>query len=130
MKPQSRPVVEPLEARALASSLAINLLTDRPTYRAGDVVYMKLTETNVSDGAVDVAWGPSNRGFSITHNGAIQWRSATGAVPLFLVDRTLAPGESITLKAHWRAPRGTGTYEIHSQMTPQGPIAHFRVMRG
>jgi hypothetical protein len=105
-------------------------VTDRPAYRLGDVVYMKLTEKNVSNGDVNVGWGPSVTGFSITHNGTTAWRSNTGALPLFIVNRTLAPGQSITLRARWKAPRDAGTYAVHNQMTPQGPIAQFRVVRG
>jgi hypothetical protein len=105
-------------------------LTNRPTYSAGEIIYIKLTEKNFSGEAVSVGWGPSKSGFSITHMGATAWRSNPGIAPLFIVEKTLAPGQSITLKAHWKAPRGIGMYEVHSQMTPEGPIAHFRVVRG
>jgi len=130
MKRQSRPRVEPLEAKALPSSLALSLVTNRVTYHVGDVVLMKLTEKNVSDQDVAVECGPSVSGFSITHNGAPVWRSNSGVMPLFIVDRTLAPGQTITLKAHWKAAPAAGFYEVHSQMTPQGPIAQFRLIRG
>jgi hypothetical protein len=129
MKWQSRPRVEHLEARVVASSLAVSILTNRATYRAGDIVYMKLTEKNVSGENITVGWGPSISGFSITRMGSTAWRSNPGIAPLFIVERTLAPGQSITLRAHWKAARHVGTYEVHSQMTPRGPIARFRVVQ-
>jgi Intracellular proteinase inhibitor len=130
MKRQSRPRVEPLEAKALPSMLAVSLVTNHRAYRAGEVVYMKLTEKNVSAQDVTVGWGPCIDGFSITHDGAAVWRSNPGAAPQFIADRTLAPGQSITLRAHWKAAREAGTYEVRNQSTPQGPLAKFRVVLG
>jgi len=129
MKRQLRPGLEPLEAKALPSVLAVSLVTNHQTYRAGEVVCMKLTEKNVSEQDVTVGWGPSIDGFSITHRGATVWQSNSGIMPLFIADRTLAPGQSITLRAHWKAAREAGTYEVTSELTPRGPLAKFRIVR-
>ncbi|MFI5455585.1 MAG: hypothetical protein ACHRXM_09050 [Isosphaerales bacterium] len=129
MKRQLRPALEPLEAKLLPSTLAVSLVTNHRTYRAGEVVCMKLTEKNDSEQDVTVGWGPSIDGFSITHNGAPVWRSNSGIMPLFIADRTLAPGQSITLLAHWKAAREAGTYTVCSELTPQGPLAKFCVVR-
>jgi len=130
VKRHSRPWVESLEAKALPSTLAVSLATDRGTYRAGEIVHMRLTEKNVSGQDVTVEWGPSIDGFSIRHDGAPVWRSNSGGTPQFIADRTLAPGQSITLLARWKAAREAGTYEIRNQATPQGPLAKFRVVPG
>jgi len=127
VKRQSRPWVEPLEAKALPSTLAVSLVTDRGTYRAGEIVHMRLTAKNVSEQDVTVGWGPSIDGFSITRDGAPVWRSNSGGTPQFIAERDLAPGQSIALRAQWKAARQAGTYEVHSQMTPEGPIAIIRV---
>jgi hypothetical protein len=49
MKRQARPRLESLEAKALPSALAVSLVTNHVTYHVGEVVYMKLTEKNVSN---------------------------------------------------------------------------------
>ena len=118
---QLRPRLEPLEAKALPSMLAVSLVTDHGTYRAGEVVCMKLTEKNVSEQDVTVGWGPSIDGFSITHDGAPVWRSNSGGTPEFIAERTLAPGQSITLKAQWKAAREAGTYEVYSRRHRRAP---------
>jgi len=127
---KSRPQVEPLEAKALPSTLAVSLATDRGTYRAGEIVHMTLTEKNVSAEDVTVEWGPSIAGFAITHDGAPVWRSNSRGTPQFIAERALAPGQSITLCAQWKAAREAGTYEIRNQATPRGPVAKFRVVPG
>jgi len=128
MKRQSRPELEPLEAKALPSTLTVSLVTNHATYHAGEVVCMRLREKNVTGQEATVEWGPSIDGFCVTHDGTTVWHSNSGITPLFIADRTLAPGQSITLRARWKAASEAGSYEVQSQMTPQGPMARFRVV--
>ena len=114
MNRKLRPLVEPLEAKALPSTLAVSLLTDRGTYRAGEIVHMVLTEKNVSAADVTVEWGPSIAGFAITHDGAPVWRSNSRGTPEFIAERALAPGQSITLCA---LEGGTGSRNVRNSQS-------------
>jgi hypothetical protein len=129
MERQLLPNVEALEGKALLSPLAVSLTTNRHIYRAGEVVRMTLTETNVSGQDVTVGIGPGLDGFSLAHRGATFWRSNAGAVPEFIAERTLAPGESLTLQAQWMAGRDTGMYVVHNQEAPNGPVAKFCIVK-
>jgi hypothetical protein len=128
MKAPTRLSVEPLEDKTLLSSLAITLKTNHPIYKVGQAVVMTLTETNVSRHDVQVSFGPSVDGFSVTHGNATVWRSNSGIQPLFIVLETLAPGKSLTLSATWVAGPSTGTFVAHNELIPRGPVATFRVV--
>jgi hypothetical protein len=96
--------------------LTERLTTDRAFYHAGQTVRMTLTETNITTHPVAVSVGPSIDGFSITHNGAVVYRSNGGMQPMFIMLRTLQPGQSLTLTATWKAV-GSGTFVVHNQRT-------------
>jgi hypothetical protein len=123
------PKVEALEGKALLSQLAVSLTTNRHIYRAGEVVRMTLTEENLSGRDVTVGIGPGLDVFSLAHKGATLWRSTAGAVPEFIAERALAPGESLTLQAQWKAGRDTGMYVVHNQAAPNGPVAKFCIVK-
>jgi hypothetical protein len=128
MNRQLRPRLDRLEARAIPSNLAVSLVTNHRLYRPGQVVCMKLTEKNVSGQDVILDWGPSIAGFSIMRNGVCLWRSYSGIMPLFIAERTLAPGQSMRMMARWKAANAPGTYVVSSQMVPAGPVARFRIV--
>ena len=105
------------------------LATDHQVYRRGQPVVMTLTETNTSNHTVNVALGPSTDGFSVTQNGREVWASNTGPQPLFIVLKTLQPGESFTLSATWNGhsnlgPASTppGALAVHSQVAGAAPV--------
>ena len=90
---------------------------------------MTLTETNTSNHAVSVAFGPSTDGFSVSQNGRAFWASNTGPQPLFLVLKTLQAGESFTLSCTWTgrsnigpASTPTGVLAVHSQVAGAAPV--------
>ena len=88
---------------------------------------MTLTATNDSNHNVTVAVGPNSNVFTITQNGQIIWRSNSGPQPLRpTVLRVLHPGQSLTLTASWTAT-AMGTFVVHNQLAPQGPMATFSV---
>jgi hypothetical protein len=120
--------VEALEGKALLSQLAVTLATNRHAYRAGEIVRMKLTETNVSGQDVTLGIGPSVDGFSVARRGVRVWASTTGALPEFIAERTLAPGQSVTVCARWLAPRAAGVYVVTNQLAPEGPVARFQIV--
>jgi uncharacterized protein YpmB len=109
------------------SGLAISLTTDQSTYTAGQTVRMTLTATNETRHNVAVWVGPNANVFSITQNGQSIWRSNSGFQPLHAtMRRVLHPGKSLTLTASWTAT-GAGTFVVHNQMAPRGPVATFGV---
>jgi len=108
-------------------SMAVSLTTNQPVYRPGQVVAMKLTMTNMSNGNKTILLGPSVDGLSLTHNGKVIWRSNDGVVPEYIARRIVKPGQSITLTAHWTATRAAGTYVVHNQMYPTLAAARFDV---
>jgi hypothetical protein len=122
------PNVEALEGKALLTPLAVTVTTNRHSYRAGEVVRMMLTETNVSGQDLTVGIGPSVDGFAVAHRGVRVWRSNTAAVPEFIALRTLAPGQSVTVCARWAAARATGLYVVTNQAAPNGPLARFQIV--
>jgi hypothetical protein len=123
------PCAEALEGKTLLSPLAATLTTNRHAYRAGEVVRMTLTETNASNQDVTVGIGPSVDEFFVAHHGARIWCSTRPAVPELITERTLAPGQSLTLCARWRATGATGTYLVTNQAAPAGPVARFQILR-
>ncbi len=110
------------------TSISATLTTDKTTYNAGDKVTISLTETNTSNQAVTIEYGPSADGFSVTQNGATIWRSNAGPQPMFMEAITLQPGESHTFTAIWNdypnsdaSPSGitsggfaTGTFQVNA----------------
>jgi hypothetical protein len=123
------PQVEALEGKALLSPLAVKVTTNRHAYRAGEVVRMAFMETNVSGQDLTVGVGPSVDGFRIVHQGKQIWSSTTSPVPEFIAERTLAPGESLTLGARWRAGPEAGIYVVYNQAAPNGPVAKFQIKK-
>jgi hypothetical protein len=138
------PAVELLEDKALMSSLAltvrtphppiaitprdnqglkIQLRTDHSVYHLGQPVVMTLTMTNPTSRNVAVGLGPSIDGFFVTQQGSEVWASNTGPQPLFILLRTIRPGQSVTLSATWDGHSNlgppstpTGTLVVHSQI--------------
>jgi len=112
-----------------ATWMALSMWTDQTTYNVGQTVHMYLTITNNSQTDQTVALGPSVDGFLITQNGNVIWQSNTGAQPQYIVNETLAPGQSVTLSSQctmWT----TGTFVVSNQMCPEGPFATFTVTPG
>jgi hypothetical protein len=100
-----------------SSQLAVSLTTDQTSYMAGQVVHMTFTETNDTGHAVFADYGPSVDGFYISQGGRTIWRSNSGVNPMFIVQRLLMPGQSLTLTANWTATAASGTYVVHNQMS-------------
>lgn len=141
-----RPLMEPLEGKALQSSgvllashvstprspgtgLVATLTTDRRVYRPGQAVIMTLKETNRSNHSISVDLGPSVDGFYATKRGATVWRSNGGMQPMFVIQKVVPAHGSITLAATWdpgttssavASPRGV--FSIHSQMPGARPV--------
>ena len=142
-------VIEGLEGRALLSAglrraqipvpppivapgnegVKVVLTSDHLVYHRGQPVVMTLTETNTSNQTVTVPLGPSTDGFYVTQNGREVWASNTGPQPLFILARTLKPGESFTVSATWNghsnigpASNPTGVLVVHSQIAGAAPI--------
>jgi hypothetical protein len=112
-----------------ATWMALSMWTDQTTYNVGQTVHMYLTITNNSNTDHTVALGPSIDAFLITQNGNVIWQSNTGAQPQYIVNQTLAPGQSVTLSSQctmWT----TGTFVVSNQMCPEGPFATFTVTAG
>jgi hypothetical protein len=149
MKRSQVPAVERLEGRALLSAglrrarlpvappivasesegVKAVLATDHQRYHQGQAVVMTLTATNTSNHDVTMPLGPSADGFYVSRNGRTVWASNSGPQPLYLVLKTLRPGESFTLSATWdgRAHLGpastpAGALVVHSQIAGAAPI--------
>src|SRR5271166_3412751 len=101
----------------LSQGLVVKLSTDHQVYRRGQPVVITLTETNTSQQDITVESGPSLGGFFVTHNGRKVWASNTGVQPMFVLLRTLEPGQSITLSATWN-----GRSNIGPASTPTGHL--------
>jgi len=127
--------MEPMESKAPPSSglagsgLAESLTVSRSTARPGETIELTATLTNVSDHDITVADGPSRHGFVASQAGREVWRSGAGTMTaMFLVQRTLHPGESITTHATWdgHAAPGhvpgptTGTFHVATLRDPAG----------
>ena len=110
--PVSPPMIAPL-----SQGLAVKLSTDHKVYRQGQPVVMTLTETNTSQHDITVQSGPSLGGFFVTHNGRGVWASNAGVQPMFILIRTLEPGQSITQSATWN-----GQSNIGPSLTPAGHL--------
>lgn len=122
------PVAAPLVA-SVSEGVKVVLATDHPRYHRGQPVVMTLTATNTSNHDVTVPFGPSADGFYVTQNGRAVWASNSGPQPLYLVLKTLRPGESFTLSATWDGhanfrPASTpaGALVVHSQVAGAAPI--------
>lgn len=109
--------VSPLIIVPVSQGLVVKLSTDHQVYRRGQPVVITLTETNTSQHDISVESGPSLGGFFVTHNGRRVWASNTGIQPLFVLIRTLEPGESITQSATWN-----GQSNIGPSWTPTGHL--------
>jgi hypothetical protein len=101
------------------SSLATSITTNHNTYSPGQTVAMTFTVRNDTSATVAVTIGPSVDGFSVTSGGRTVWISNSGVTPDYIVLRTLAPGQAITLTADWTAPPSmTGTFAVRNQLDP------------
>jgi len=154
MRGSRKLVLELLEGRALLSAvplpvalasppsfadvnqgLVIKLTTNQRVYRVGQPVMMTLTETNMSQHDINVFLGPGSNGFVATRDGRKVWASNAGIQPMFLVSRTVRPGESITLRATWNghsnlgpASKVSGHVQIGSQVQG-GPQVKIEILR-
>ena len=111
--PVSPPAIAPL-----SQGLVVKLSTNHQVYRRGQPVVMTLTETNTSQQDVSVESGPSLGGFFVSRDGRRVWASNTGVQPMFVLMRTLEPGQSITQSATWN-----GQSDIGPPSTPMGHLA-------
>ncbi len=120
--------VYPLEGRTLLSALSISLKTSASVYEMGEPVNLTFTETNTSGAPITIREGPSIDGFVIEQGSNIVWRSNGGINPLYIMDDTLEPGQSFTVKATWdgassagnsTASADTGTFVVMNQLDPQ-----------
>ena len=117
-------------ARALNEGLAVRLSTNHQVYRRGEPVVITLTETNTTDQAVTVEQGPSMAGITVSHDGRVIWASNQGVQPMFVLLRTLDPGQSITETTTWNgqsnfgpARAATGRLVIGSQAAGVRPAS-------
>jgi hypothetical protein len=101
--PVSPPIIAPV-----SQGLVVKLSTDHQVYRRGQPVVTTLTETNTSQHDITVESGPSLGGFFVTHNGRRVWASNAGVQPMFILVRTLEPGQSITQSATWNGQSNIG----------------------
>lgn len=121
--------VSPPMIAPLSQGLVVKLSTDHRLYRRGQPVVITLTETNTSQQDIGVESGPSLGGFFVTHNGRRVWASNAGVQPMFILMRTLAPGQSITQSATWNgqsnigpARTATGHLVVASQVEGVQPV--------
>jgi hypothetical protein len=105
----SPPVVAPQ-----SQGLVMRLTTDHRVYHPGQPIVVTLIETNTSPHVVSLVDGPSTSAFVAVHNGRRIWTSNSGIQPMFLVSKSLQPGQSITLSAMW---------DGHSNIGPTGAIS-------
>ena len=92
----------------MSQGLAVKLSTDHQVYRRGQPVVITLTEMNTSQQEITVESGPSLDGIFVTHKGRRVWASNAGIQPMFVVLRTLEPGQSITQSATWNGQSNIG----------------------
>jgi hypothetical protein len=135
MKRRRRLNIESLEDRSLLSGLAINITTNAPVYQPGQPVHLTFTETNTGSQSITVRETPSLDGFIVKQGSQIVWQSNAGINPFIIVDRTLDPGQSLTLQATWNGePTNgssasgpeTGTFVAFDQMAP-GVTVTFQI---
>jgi hypothetical protein len=101
--PVSPPMIAPL-----SQGLVVKLSTNHKVYQQGQRVVMTLTETNTGQHDITVQSGPSFGGFFVTHNGRRVWTSNAGVQPMFILIRTLEPGQSIRQSATWNGQSNIG----------------------
>ena len=93
--------VSPPSIAPVSQGLAVKLTTDHQVYHRGQPVVITLTETNTTQHEITVDSGPSPDGFIVSHNGREVWASNTEIQPMFVLAKTLEPGQSITQTATW-----------------------------
>jgi len=111
------------------------LTTNQSVYQPGQPIQMTFTETNTSNQPVTVGVGPSIDGFDVTQNGKPVWESNAGVNPLFILVKTLQPGQSLTLNSTWNgvpspgqpSTLSGGTFTVTNQLDPQGASATFQI---
>ena len=129
MTRRTRLNLEPLEGRSLLSAMAYNLTTNQSTYQPGQPIEMTFQETNESGRTISVEEGPSIDGFTVTQDGTAVWHSNAGMNPMFILVKTLQPGQSLTLTATWDGiPTGgtspvAGQFVITNQLNPTAASA-------
>ena len=116
MRPKFRPSVERLETLSLLSAgLTLSMTTDKPSYVAGQVVTLKLTETNTGTTSLKVTDKPSGVLFSVeTPGGATVWTDAGVSKPMFATVQTLKPGQSLSYTETWKSTQ-TGSLQALAQ---------------
>jgi hypothetical protein len=119
------PIIAPV-----SQGLDVKLSTDHEIYRRGQPVVITLTETNTSHQEITVESGPSLGGVFVTHNSRRVWASNAGIQPMFVLVRTLEPGQSITQSATWSgqsnigpAWTATGHLVVGSQVEGVKPVS-------
>ena len=116
--PAPLPTISPV-----TQGLVEKLSTNHQVYRRGEPVVITLSETNTSQQAISVEEGPSIGGFYVSHDARKIWASNTGPQPMFVMLKTLEPGQSITQSVTWNgqtnvgsASSATGNFTIGSQL--------------
>ncbi len=104
MVPAPLPMISPA-----GQGLVAKLTADHQVYRRGEPVVITLTETNTSQQAINVEEGPSLNGVFVTHDGRKIWASSTGVQPMFVVLKTLEPGQSFSQSVTWNGRPTTGS---------------------
>jgi hypothetical protein len=122
----SPPVSNPPGTNPVGNLLGITLTTNQSSYLVGQTVQMTMQATNTSDKDVTIYVGATSNVFSLTEDGKIIWTSDSGNQPTDTIAEVLVPGQSITLKASWKAT-AVGTYVVSNSLDPIGPTATFSV---
>jgi hypothetical protein len=136
MTRRTRLDLESLEGRSLLSAIAYSLTTNQSTYQPGQAIEMTFQETNESSRTILVDEGPSIDGFTVTQDGSTVWRSNAGANPMFILARSLQPGQSLTLTATWDGiPTGgssptSGQFMLTNQLNPKAAWAMVTIAGG
>jgi hypothetical protein len=102
----------PAAVAPMSQGLELKLSTDHQTYRRGQPVEITLTVSNTSSHALSFAEGPSVDGFFVTQGWRRIWSSNSGLQPMFVIERTLEPGESVAQSAVWTGHASTGPHRM------------------
>jgi hypothetical protein len=128
--PANPPIVAPV-----SQGLSVTLSTNHRVYRSGQPVVVTMTETNTSQHDINVLDGPSLGGFIASRAGRKVWASNPGIQPMFVVSRTLQPGQSITVSTTWNGqsnvgPAGTVSgHVLISSEIPGAPHVNIVILR-
>jgi hypothetical protein len=100
------PIPGPLNPGTASATPAPNpvqivLTTNRPAYRHGHPVHIKITVTNAGTSSVSLSPDAIAKGLTVSHGSRLVWRSGHRGHNLSV--EALQPGQSIVLKTVWNA---------------------------